>query len=106
MRIAAESTTEVPWIDEAILNQKDPIEYWKKDHPYERILSANYEVLYHADNHNNSFQKIAPQDFQVFLSKLNAKVDSDDLIPFVRSEFQQMQTLIKSLLIQLTSKMQ
>ena len=86
------------YIDEAILNQKEPLEFWKSNHYFETASNFKILVAYlEPEGGNVHHLSISLEEFNDFVSKLNVKVSSDDHIKFVRQEFESLNHSIEKL---------
>lgn len=103
--IKAESRHELPYIEEAILNRKDPIDFWKENHPFDRILEANILLEY---MHTTMVKTMVIQKtrFREFMDKLTKEVEKDELIQYIWKEFNELQGYIETFLFdELKSRM-
>ena len=103
--VKAESRHEFPYITEAILNREDPLDFWKDNHPFDRILEANILLEY---MHTTIVKTMVIQRarFREFMEKLTRKVEKDELIRYIWKEFEELQGYIETgLLEQLRSRL-
>ena len=99
LEIKAESLQQISCIDEAILNDEDPIDFWKKENPFAKVLSL--KILLESkpnDLTRGDFKNIEidGKDFAKFKEILTKNVAKDKLISFVRKEFDEMQGYLES----------
>lgn len=94
----AESTHQILPIDEAVLNRKDPIDFWKSDNPFVNILEARIELELHDKEGKKDFIPMTVQDreFKKFMKTLEREIEKDELIRYIRKEFKEMQSLIET----------
>jgi hypothetical protein len=107
IKIEAESTTQTVPIDEAILNGKDPLDFWKKDYPFAQVSKAEV-LLEHTEGKpmgNYGTMPISEERFRKFSRKLKQEVKRDKLISHTLKEFERLQSEIQLLLEELDSRM-
>jgi len=96
LNIQAETTNVYSHIDQAILNNVDPIEFWKQENPFARVLDVKMELEVYDEERKRDFNilTIERKNFSDFLEKLTLEVQKDDLIPYIRKEFGEMRSFI------------
>jgi len=96
--IRAESTHQFPHIDEAILNDENPIDFWKEKNPFDRILESKIELLVQDPEGKRDYvtMHVPHKDFRKFIEELKKEVEKDELIQYIRKEFREMQSLIET----------
>lgn len=108
INIKAESIHQLPHIDQAVLNDKDPVELWKQENPFAKILYVKIELQLEDESGRKDFQTsiIDEKAFKEFLNKLAPKVQEDTLIAYIRDEFEQMKSHLEEyLLVELEKRM-
>lgn len=103
LEITAESLQNIVHIDEAILNDKDPRDFWKKQNPYAQILSLKILLESKAKDlskHDYDKFEVKEEDFEKFKEILRKKVAKDELVSFVRKEFKDMQGYLETFLLE------
>lgn len=105
LEIKAESTHQFPYIDEAVLNRKDPIDFWKNDYPFDRILEMKIHLEHTYGVGRETTMVIQKEQFRQFMKKLKKEVEKDELIKYIWKEFNELQSNIEILLIELGSRM-
>lgn len=98
VNIRAESTHQYVRIDQAILNNQDPIEFWKQDNEFAEVLEVKTELeLSNPERRSDhSILDVNENDFLEFIEKLKKELEKDDLIKYIRKEFKDMQGLIET----------
>ena len=98
LSIRAESTHQFPHIDQAILNDEDPIDFWMKENPFVNILEAKIELLVQDPERKRDYitTTVHNKDFRKFMGKLKKEVEKDELIQYIRKEFEEMKSLLES----------
>lgn len=107
IEIIAESTHQVVPIDEAILNGKDPLDFWKVDYPFAQISKAEV-LLEHTENKmvgTYDTMVIPKRQFSRFMKKLKQEVKEDKLISHTLKELEDLQSEIDELLKELEDRM-
>jgi hypothetical protein len=107
IEIIAESTHQVVPIDEAILNGKDPLDFWKVDYPFAQISKAEV-LLEHTENKMvGTYDTIVipKRQFSRFMKKLKQEVKEDKLISHTLKELEDLQSEIDELLKELEDRM-
>jgi hypothetical protein len=105
VEIKAESTTQIPTIDEAILNDKDPIEFWKENYLFDKISEMHFQIQYNTEANQVKTKKVPATEFKQFIEQLKIEVAKDELIKHVREEQDRLQSEIEILLDMLESRM-
>lgn len=108
LEVKAESTHQIMPIDEAVLNDEDPLELWKEKNPFDNILEAKIELELEDDTGKKDYitMNVQNRDFKEFMKQLRREVGKDKLIKYVRKEFKEMQSLIETFFFEeLRSKM-
>lgn len=102
INVKAESIHQIINIDQAVLNNTDPIALWKLDNPFARILEVKIELeLCDEERRRDSkISVIEEKEFQEFLKKLNLEIQKDNLITYIRREFKEMQAHIENVLFE------
>jgi len=98
LNVRAEPTHQFVHIDQAVLNNMAPIDLWKQENPFARILDVKMELELYDEERTRDFKilTIEENDSQSFLEKLALEVQKDDLIAYIRREFRDMQSYIES----------
>jgi len=98
LNIRAESTHQYIHIDQAILNNQDPIEFWKQDNEFAEVLEVKIELELSDPERRSahSILDVNEKDFRGFMEKLKKEVEKDALIQYIRKEFREMQSLIET----------
>lgn len=98
LEIRAESTHQFPHIDEAVLNDENPIDFWKEENPFARILESKIELLLQDLEGKKDFitMNVCNKDFGKFMEKLKEELEKDEWIHYIRKEFEEMQSLIET----------
>lgn len=104
LEIKAESTHESPYIVEAILNREDPVDFWKSNHPFDRISETNIHHEYLHRTGQRKTEIIQKDQFKEFMAKLKKEVQKDDMLQYIWKEFEEMQSYIQILLDDLKSR--
>ena len=96
--IRAESTHQFPHIDEAVLNDENPIDFWKEKNPFVSVLETKIELLVRDPERKVDYltMNVPNKDFGIFMEKLKKEVEKDELIQYIRKEFTEMQSLIET----------
>lgn len=105
VEIKAESKCEIPTIDEAILNDEDPIEFWKESHPNDRIFEIQFNLAYEESKGRSNTMVIEDEQFRKFLGKLKKAVAKDDLIKRIREQFSEFHDEVECILDELEKRM-
>lgn len=105
--IKAESIHQIIHIDQAVLNDKDPIDFWKEDYPFARILEAKIQLELIDKTRKRDFTtvEIPKEEFKRFRKKLNKEFKKDELIKFIRKEFEEMRSRIEFFFDELEKRM-
>jgi hypothetical protein len=105
--IKSESTQQLPHIDSAILNKKDPLDFWKENYPFDRILESQILLEHTEGTMVGQFTTmIIPTDqFKAFLEVLKKNVEKDELIQYIWKESDDLRSQIEYLLSELSSRM-
>lgn len=98
LEVKAESTHQFPYIDEAVLNDEDPIDFWKEKNPFVNILEATIKLELQDTTGRKDYIEMNVQDkeFSEFMKKLKKEVKKDELIKYIRKEFKEMQSFIET----------
>jgi len=98
LNVKAESTHQFMYIDEAVLNDENPIDFWKENNPFVHILEAKIELQLKDKEGRKDYvaTNVNDKEFRKFMEKLKKKVENDELIRYIRKEFKEMQSLIET----------
>ncbi|UCE16252.1 MAG: ATP-binding protein [Candidatus Bathyarchaeota archaeon] len=98
LEVKAESTHQFPYIDKAVLNDEDPIDFWKEKNPFVNILEAKIKLELQDTTGRKDYVDMNVQDKEIseFMISLKKKVEKDELIKYIWKEFEEMQSLIET----------
>lgn len=107
IEIISESTHQFIPIDEAILNGKDPLDFWKQDYPFAQVSKAEVLLENTEGKPMGDYGRmpISEEEFGEFSRKLQQEVKRDKLISHTLKEFESLQSQIQLLLEDLESRM-
>jgi hypothetical protein len=82
LKIRAESTQMNVHIDQAVLNGKDPMNFWKKDHPLERIVEIGPQFEHTEGQTPGSYSTMAirNKEFSEFMINVKRAVKEDEML--------------------------
>jgi hypothetical protein len=98
MNIRAESTWQYPNIDRAILNEQDPLTFWKEENEFAKILEASVEVEIKDTDGKKDYNilHVNEEKYKRFLEDLKKVTAKDELIQYIRKEYIDMKGLIET----------
>lgn len=105
VEIKAETTQTTPTIYEAVLNKKDPIQFWKLEYPYDKVIEKHFGINYYNERNEDKRMKISDDQFREFMAFLKIEVEKDDLIKHVRNERLALKDEIDGLIMELQKRM-
>lgn len=100
LEVKAESTHQWPLIDEAILNNKDPIDFWKDNHPFDQISEIKVHVEYEYEFGRATTMIVQEKQFREFVKELRKEVSKDQMIQYIWKEFDELQGIIETFLFE------
>jgi hypothetical protein len=105
MDVKAETTHEIPTVYKALLNKKDPDQFWKSEHPYVRVLERHFGINYYNERNEAKQEKLSDGQFSKFMAYVKVEVEKDELIRYVRNERLILKDEVDGLLKELEKRM-
>ncbi|MGD0644314.1 MAG: ATP-binding protein [Candidatus Bathyarchaeia archaeon] len=94
-------------IEKAILNDKDPLDFWKEEYPFAQIIEAklklytNPEEIYSQDpRYTINYEKA-----KELIKELRRSVKNDDLVKYIQGESVELHSLAEKLMGELEQRM-
>lgn len=105
MDIRAESTNQLPTINEAVLNGQDPVEFWKLDYPHDTISEIQFSLTCINEQHIETKLIVPETGFRSFIKQLQLEIAQDRLIKYVREVFDELQCDAENLMDSIGERM-
>ncbi len=106
IKITGESTIQIVNIDEAILNNKEPLDFWKAGHQFVKISKTEFQLEHTENTPRGNFGTltIPKKQFTEFMKELKQEVKKDKLIRHVLEKHDYLQEGSNQLLEELDNK--